>query len=88
MRLFATLLAVTMPAAALNPGVALGIDLGTSGLTAAQQGMARLAQQHAYATMQRSSRVGEQIGVPLIPMPSLPGSAPLSRVRWGAPLRR
>ena len=32
MRLFATLLAVTMPAAALNPGVALGIDLGTSGV--------------------------------------------------------
>ena len=30
--LVATLLAVTMPAAALNPGVALGIDLGTSGV--------------------------------------------------------
>ena len=34
--LTATLLAVTMPAAsALNPGVALGIDLGTSGVRAA-----------------------------------------------------
>jgi sugar (pentulose or hexulose) kinase len=30
--LAATLLAVAMPAAALNPGVALGIDLGTSGV--------------------------------------------------------
>ena len=35
MRVAAALLAVTMPAAALNPGVALGVDLGTSGVRVA-----------------------------------------------------